>query len=244
MADETTAVAPANSTAVAQMPDIASLQASSDYGDPAGLAKIGAVGLNFMPRLQLFTSNSEEVKEGKINVATYGTIKGKDPVKPLAKEVLIVPIGWRAKAVDTRSYEKPVAFHKPDSEMFKAIRLKADTVEDSGCMYGPEYLVWLPDEKTFATYLMGTKTARNTAPAVKALLPRPGGSLRVGLLGAQYIKNDKYSWHGPTIKLSDQVVEFPAPEDILNELTAFLNPTDSVIPKSEPAPEGVVNTDR
>ncbi len=226
------------------MPDIGALQATSEYGDPQGLAKIGAIGFSFLPRLQLFTSNSEECKTGAIKIAHYGIIKGQDPVKELGKTVLIVPIAWRAKAMDVKSFDKPVAFHKPNSNEFKAIRSRADADGNSGCMYGPEFLVWVPSEGCYATFLMGSKTARNAAPPVKALLPKPGGQLRAGILEAQYIEGTEFKWHGPKIVPTEQSFEGPPAEGIMDVLTNFLNPIDSVPDNSEPAPADATSGDR
>lgn len=237
------AVPETGTTAVATMPNIAALQASSDYGEVKDFAGLAGPGMNFLPRLQLFTSNSDEVKRGNIGVATYGLVTGKDQLKPLGKTVLVVPLAWRAKAMTVKDVEKPLAYHKPQSPEFKAIRAKADADSNSGNMYGPEYLMWIPGEG-YVTFFMGSKTARNAATPVRALLPKPNGSLRAGILNSVFIEAKGFSWHGPTISPSDQSFEGPPPETVLETITNFLNPVDSVPEDSTPAPAEAANQDR
>jgi hypothetical protein len=62
------------------------------------LAVAGASG--FLPRLQLFGSSSDAVKEGKIGVAHWGVVRGKDQLEDLGKETDILVIAGRAKALD------------------------------------------------------------------------------------------------------------------------------------------------
>lgn len=238
------AVPETGNTAVATMPDIAALQAASDYASPKEFVGIAGAGFSFLPRLQLFTSNSDEVKRGAIGVAEYGIISGKEStLKKLGKTVLVVPLAWRAKAMVVKDVEKPLAYHKPQSPEFKAIRAKADADSNSGNMYGPEYLMWCPGEG-YVTFFMGSKTARNAATPVRALLPKPNGSLRAGILNSVFIEAKGYSWHGPTISPSDQSFEGPPVETLLDTITSFLNPTDSVPEDSTPAPADAANTDR
>ncbi len=234
---------PDNTTAVATMPDIAALQAASDYQGAKDFVALAGAGFNFLPRLQLFTSNSEEVKRGTINVATYGIITGKDQLKPLGKTVPFMPLAWRAKAMVVKDVDKPLAYHKPQSPEFKAIRANADANSNSGNMYGPEYLGWVPGEG-YVTFFMGSKTARNAATPVRALLPKPNGSLRCGILNSVFIEAKGFSWHGPTISPSDQSYEGPPADGIAQVVTDFLNPVDSVPEDSAPAPEGATNDER
>lgn len=236
---------PNDNTAVVKMPDIAALQRESEYGGQVEFVGVAGPGFtSFLPYLMLFGSNSDQVKEGLVPVATLGYIEGKEKKLTLiGKTVLVCPLAWRAKAMFFKTADgKPVAFHKPKSEEFKKIRDAANADSNSGNMYGPEFLLWCPNEKKFMTFFMGSTTARNASQPVHALLPRSGGPLRAGILSAVLIDNGTHKWHGPTISLSDQSFDSPNPEDVTKHVVDFLNPRDSVI--EEAAPPAAQNPDR
>lgn len=234
--EETTAVA---------LPDFAALQQSSEFNDQKGFIEVAGPGFgSFLPYLQLFTSNSDEVKEGKIAVASYGLIEGKDKtLTDMGKAVLAAPLAWRAKAMFFRTADgKPVAYHNAKSPEFKKIREAQEADPNSGNMYGVEFLLWLPQVKKLATFFMGTKTQRNASGPVHALLPRKGGGLKLGVLTAQLIDNGTHKWHGTVCNVSNQSFDLPPGEDATKAMVDFLNPRDSV--PEEAAPAGAANADR
>jgi len=201
----------------------------------ADFAEIAGSGASFLPRLQLFTANSEEVKQMKIPMATYGIVTRKaDPIIQLGATVQVMPLAYRPKAMDVR-VNPVVSYHKPDSSEFRAIKDEADRDSNSGKMYGPEFLMWVKDHG-FAVMMFGSKTARNVAPSVRALV------CKYALLSAKYIstpKTDKkqaYSWHGPEICVSSQAFQLWEDGTLEAIVTTFLNPKDSVV--AEEAPEG------
>lgn len=186
-----------------------------------------ASDFTFLSRLQLFTSNSEECKKGLIDVATYGLYKGKDTLVKLAKTVLCMPLAHRSKAVDTKA-EKPKSYYVQKSPEFQEIMRRSNADSNSGCMYGPEFLIWLPDHG-FVTFLMGSKTARNAAGSVRVCIGK------VVVLGATYIQTASYSWHGPTCEPSMQGLgEMPPADRLEGVIVDFLNPKEPV--EAAPAP--------
>ena len=236
MSDEiATAAAPTTELA---MPDISALQQSSAYADEA-FSGISGSRTMFLPRLQLFGSNSDAVKEGKIPIAHYGLVKGKDDPIDLGVSVLLIPLAWRPKAMDVKS-EPPLAYHKPDSPEFQELKKRSDTEQNSGCMYGPEFLVWMPDHG-YVTFFFGSKTARNEAPGIRALMPK-GPQLNTAVCTAVLIKNEQYSWHGVKVTASAQGVAQPPMDTLIPTITDFLQPKDSV--KKEAAPVAAQNADR
>lgn len=199
------------------------LQAASDFAldNFAGVA--GNRG-SFLPRLQLFTASSDEVKEGKIGVAVYGVVKGEDLIE-VGKLVPLIPYAWRAKAMNLKA-DPPQAYHNQKSPEFIDFQRRAAD-SNSGYVFGPEFLLWMGDPHGFVTMFFMNKTARNVAPDLRALLPDPAtGRTRVAVLGAKLIENDDYKWHGPTIMPSSQTIA-PPPDDLL-EMTCrtFLAPKD------------------
>lgn len=233
-------VVKAGETALAVGATVTALQAQSQFDDSMFGGISGSRG-GFLPRLQLFTSNSEQCKRGQIPVANYGLIKGKDELIPLGKSVVGMPIAWRAKAMFVKS-DPPLAYHNAKSPEFQAIKQKADADSNSGNLYGPEFLVWLGSEHGFVTFFMGSKTARNEAPAVRALLPGADGRLRAANFNSQFIETKEYSWHGPKIVASSQSIELPQPEVLEQAVADFLNPIDSK--PVEKAEDTQVNADR
>jgi hypothetical protein len=202
--------------------------AANPYDEKA-FAKIAAAA-NYLPRLQLFGSNSDAVKEGTFPMGHYGLVKDKDVID-LGAEVDVLVIQWRPKAIDTGS-DPVVAYHNPDSPAFQKLQERADQ-PNSGCMYGPEYLVYLPKVQKFATFLMGSKTARREAPNVKALLGKAAS------LSVKLIKNTSYSWHGPVCKDCSTPFEIPDLGEIADVTKTFLSPPETVV---EQAPEAAGST--
>ncbi len=216
--------------------DIASMQKAAGFDED--FSGISGQRMSFLPRLQLFTSGSEAVKRGKISLARYGLIPSKDELVDLGPTVLVIPVAWRPKAMNMK-VDPPLSFFKKNSPEFQEIKKTADEQPLSGCMYGPEYLMWL-NEHGFCTFFMGSKTARNEAPAVQALLPDKNNTLRVGLLSVEFIETTEYSWHGARITLSAQSIKHPSPDELAAALGNFLNPRDSK--KEEVATAGEVAT--
>ena len=197
-----------------QAAKIAELQSKYD----SGFDEI-ASSTKFLPRLQLFTSNSEAVQTQVIPVAHYGMVKGKNNITDLGKSVLCMPLAYRAKALDTKA-NPIVAFHVQTDERFKAIVKRANANANSGCLYGPEFLVWLPDHG-FVTFLMGSKSARNEAGVVRACIDK------AMVLTANFIVGKEYKWHAPKAELSMQGIYAPPADRKAEILLDFLNPPDA-----------------
>ncbi len=64
-----------------------------------------ANGGKYLPRIQMFGGNSEAVKSGKVPMAHYALVTGKDQYQDLGDTVDCVPIAWRPKAMDVGGEE-------------------------------------------------------------------------------------------------------------------------------------------
>lgn len=179
----------------------------------------------FLPRLQLFGGKSNACAEGKIGIGRYGIVRD-DVITDLGPEVDALVICWRPKAMDTG--DNVLVTHEPDSDLYKQLK-EQSTVKDSGCMYGPEFLLWIPSQAAFVTYFMSSKTARREARKMKPLL-RKAASFKCKL-----IETVKYKWHGPVIVPCSTPLELPDPGDIQVEVEKFMNPPE---PQVEAASEG------
>lgn len=127
------------------------------------------------------------------------------------------------------SGENPISVYNPTLSEFKRIQIQSD-VKDSGCFFGIEFLLWLPDQKMFATYFMAGKTNRRAAPDLKNLWQMK----QRATIKSQYIKTESFSWHGPVITICSTPFDMPNSEQMLEKATKFANPKESEVEKAEP----------
>lgn len=173
---------------------------------------------NFLARLQLFSGRSDAVGEGRIKVNHWGLVDD-DDIIDLDDKITIGILAGRHKAIDTGDDFQ--CSHDPDSDLFKDL-VERSAVSNSGCMYGPEFLVYLPMVSKFATLFMGSKTARREAKKFRPLMNKPA------YLKSKLISTPKYKWQGPVILPCDEAFDLPPMEEVQAEIAKFLNP-----PKNE-----------
>lgn len=179
------------------------------------LAVAGASG--FLPRLQLFGSSSDAVKEGKIGVAHWGIVRGKDdPIEDLGKEVDILVIAGRAKALDL-SGDTAVTSYDRNSDTFKDISTRS-AAQGSNCMFGPEFLVYVGPSKLYATLFLCSPTARRETRPLHSRLGK------AATCKAKLIEGKKFKWHGPVFVPCTTPFEIPPVDEITTAATKFLAP--------------------
>lgn len=179
---------------------------------------------DYLPRLQLMTSNSEKCKTGKFPVNNYALVSGEN-MQDCGRDVDILVISWRPKALEMG--EQIITVYDPKNTGFVRIQDKSNE-KDSGCMFGPEFLVWVPSQKKFGTFFMGSKSSRREAPNVKALMRKPA------TLKSHLIETAKYSWVSPTVVPCSTPFEMPDVQDLQDEVEKFMNPPATEIEKIEP----------
>jgi hypothetical protein len=182
-------------------------------------AKVSTTG-DYLPRLQLMTAGSEQCKTGEFPINHYAIVKD-SKFTDYGPAIDILPIAWRPKALDM-SGEVILTDYTPDSEKFKAIITKSE-VNDSGCMYGPEYLVWVPVAKTFALFFLGSKSGRRESPKLNARL------LTASTLKSKKIVTEKHTWFCPEIARCSTPFDVPTKEQIVEQVEKFNNPPEQVI---------------
>ena len=173
---------------------------------------------DFLPRLQLMTANSDQCKKGEFPINHYALVQGQNLVD-LGETLDIAVVTWRPKALEID--DEIITVYDPEDEEFKRIQEKSNE-KDSGCMFGPEFLVYIPSKKQFATFFMGSKSARREAPGLRA---RVG---KAATLKSHLIETKKYSWYAPTIVPCSTPMDIPPVEEIQEQVDKFNNP-----PKSE-----------
>lgn len=197
--------------------DLKALQTNPNASDAifSELAKGG----NWLPRLQLFSTASKEVKAGKTELINqYVIVKGKDNFDIVGKEIPVLPLSWRAKAMQFHD-GSVISKFDPTDDGFKKIAEKSGT-QNSGCMYGPEFLLYVPDRKAFVSFFMGSVSARIEAPNLKSFLDEQVAAT----LGSKFLSNKKGAWQSPTAKSCTTPFEVPEDAAIIEQVAKFNNP--------------------
>jgi hypothetical protein len=172
-----------------------------------------AKGSDFLPRIQLYGGNSTIVKQGRFPMAHFALTESKDSIKDLTQEFDCLVISWKPKAMRF-SDDGVLVVHDMKDPDFDKIKKDAE-VFGNNCMWGPEFLLYLPSVKKFATFLMKNPTERREAPKLRALLGQSA------TIKSRLIESAKYSWHGPVVLDCATPFEKPPIEDIRIELEKF-----------------------
>ena len=181
-----------------------------------------ASGSGFLPYVQLFTTKSGAVAEGKIGGGEYGLVRDGNIVS-LGKEFNIIFLSVRARGfqIDDAGGVS-VVYDKNDPEYNRIKGLQAAGVE--GAMVGPEFLCWVPSEATFATFFCGSKTLKREARKFGAFLGGKAANLR-----SKLIEKGKYKWHGPVVNpCSVDLSPLPEVDDANEQVDKFKNPPKPV----------------
>lgn len=188
------------------------------------LADVASGASAFLQRLQLFGNKSNACARGEIGIGRWGLVND-DVITDLGPEVDALVICWRPKAMQTTG--DILVSHEPGSSMYEDLKERSG-VKDSGCMYGPEFLLYIPSQATFATYYMSSKTARREARKMDPLLRK------AATFKAKLIETAKYTWHGPVVTPCSASLDLPETEVIQAEITKFMDPPKQEV---EVAPE-------
>lgn len=180
----------------------------------------------YLPRVQLMTSQSNKCKSGAFPINHFALVRDGNHLD-LGNEVDVLVIAWRPKAIQITD-ETVIAVFDHESDQFKSIVEKSE-VQDSGCLYGPEYLVYVPSQKQYGLFFMGSKSSRRESPNVKALIGKSG------TLEAKHVVTKKYEWYTPSIKPCTTPFDVPDIEEIKEQVDKFNNPPESEV---EVADEG------
>lgn len=194
-----------------------------------------ASGIEFLPRLQLCGASSDLCKESKVPIGTYAVVKDKDNFADIGKSINLFVCGLRLKALEIiQGPEGGVYnFFDPKADEFKRVA-NLSNEKDTGCLAGPEFLVYIPATKQFATFFMANKSMRNEAPSVKALLGK-AATLTISL--AENKKKQK--WHVPKALPCTIPLENPPQDELSAQVLRFRNPVSSNVKKAPLATAGV-----
>jgi hypothetical protein len=174
----------------------------------------------FIPRIQLYGSNSNAVKNELINQGRYGYPKSSEEIIDLGKEVDCIPLNWHFKAMQFNGDEPPLVTYDPKSNLFGQVKGIADGGGLTGSVYGIEFLLYLPVEEgeisNFVTLFLNNKSQRREAGNFRALIGK-AATLKVKLA-----KNAKGAWHVPFItKCSTPFDKIPTDEEMFEKIELF-----------------------
>jgi len=191
---------------------------SSKYATSDALATVTKAG-DFIPYIQLMGSNSELVKKGKFPMAHFALMKNKQPID-LTSSFVALLMSWRPKAMWYKPKVK--SFFDTQSQAFKDTE-EACKIPNSNKGYGPEFLIWLPDQDAIATFFMGNISGRMESPNFISCLEN---GTRVCKIVSHLIekKNSDQSWHAPKMETYDLTINYPSMDRIKDILDKFNNP--------------------
>lgn len=188
-------------------------------------AFISGMATEWVPRLQLNSASSQYGKQHVEHINTYGIIRSETDVTILGKSVTILPLAFRPMALDMR-VDKPKSYHDPASAEFKAVQ-SISGGKDSKCMWGAQFLLWLPEAKQFVTFFLGSKSSRKLGPSFNSRINKSAK------LGSETIKTPDYVWQNPTIEDGPPFSEMPTREELTMQVERFLNPPASQVVTAE-----------
>ena len=181
---------------------------------------------------------------GKMSIGNYALIKDKENFIDLTREFNCLVFCYRFKAL---RFDGGAATNCYDlnSPLWDEIASKAG-VKDSGCSYGPEFLLWIPGSG-FATYFANNKTARRESANIKTILNAlalsnklPAMTMKSSIKTGGPGGNKK--WWGPDIlPCSTPFAEQPNWDEVKIQAVKFKNPPKSNL---EPVKEGDASQDR
>jgi len=194
-------------------------------------------GSDFLQRIQLVTKG-KYVDTGKIKPGHYGIpLTGGEEIDDLGPEIDIIPLCVRPKALDMSDRDAVVAVYDMDSDAFKDIKARSAT-SDSGCVWGPSFLVIERATGQFLEFFMSSKSARAESGNLIKFLPvskekaertgtEPHGPLPC-TLKARYAKSGSWGWHVPVVsKCSEPFTNLPELEAIREEMEKFVAVKDN-----------------
>lgn len=158
------------------------------------------------------------VDEDGVQPGAYA-IKDSDDVEVLGKEVDVIPLTYIDKAVDRSGEDVEMAFGKGNAAYQDIAKRCDDGGFDSGCMYGPVFLVFERTTGEFLEIFCNNKSMQreakvlfNALPVTKAQAEKHGIDAKPPtpvLLGSKYLKDAKYPRQVPVWKASKATFDNP-----------------------------------
>lgn len=199
---------------------------------------------DYLQRVQITGSNSDIVQNQKIEAGFIVLVQDKEHFVDLGKEVDMIFYTMRPKAlqIDQTAGQILQFFDRSHSE-FKRIQAQS-AIRDSGCMFGLEFLVYLPNREQFASFYCGSKSGRKESPNILDIMnvsddpDNPIWKPAAITIKPKFIPKApgrKYSWWSfEVFKCSSPLAAQPEMEELKTEVEKFNTPPKSTVEKAEP----------
>ncbi len=183
----------------------------------------------FLPRIQLYTSNSTVVKSREFEAGHWGLPASPSTIIDLGEEVDIVLIAHRQRAMQWDG-ENMTASTDPNSEVYQRIKALSHDDRDSGAMYGPEFLAWVGVQQLFATLFLASQSARRETLGFMQALNQPAQVY-------SKIVGTRRKWEIPQIRVTSAFpFDLPTEAVVKSAWEKFTKPDDNE--DVEPVPDG------
>lgn len=200
-------------------------------------------GTAFLKRIQLYSKGKSNSDGVLIDMGNFGIPKSAEEIMSLGKEIDVIPFARRAKAVDLSDTDNIIVTYDTASDEFKRIVNLADTTKDSGCVYGPTYLVYERTTGEFYEYFCNNKSSRIASSDINPFLPVSQAQIDANLsdeknprgpmplhMKAKYVKKGRYEWFVPEIsKAMTPFKKVPNREEIKTALDIFQKSEESKV---------------
>jgi hypothetical protein len=210
-------------------------------GSDAGFDDL-AKGADFLGRLQLF-SKGNAVGRGLIAPGHWGVPEDADSITCIGKTVDCIPFVRRPKAIDLSDTEAIITNYDMESDEFQRIADES-LKKDSGCMYGPSFLVYERTTGRFLEWFCGTKSTRSESKKIFPFLAlseedierrkltgiEPHGPLPF-TMNIKFIEKKRFSWHAPVVVPCSTPFADINRKKLVFEMERFLNPSDAGVEK-------------
>lgn len=193
-----------------------------------------AKGSDFLPRIQLITKG-KYVDEGKIPPGRWGVPQaGGDDIEDLGDKIDVIPLDYRPKALDVSDKDAIIAVYDVNDPEFQRIKTAP---KNTGCMWGPSFLVLERSTGKLYELFFGNKSGRNEAAKLRPFLQQRAPAS----MGIRYKKMPDYGWHVPVITKCSEPFDSEnvkvTMEQIAEEIKKFRNPDKGAEKVDEEAAE-------
>lgn len=208
--------------------------------DEAQLASVReeATASGGQPYVRMYGAKSKEATARKIASGHFGIAQGSGDPEDLGESCDVIIVASRSRAVDTKNKKN---FYVRESAGYQHVK-EQSSVQNSGMIYGPEFLVWVGSVQKFATFHCNSKTLRNIA---NELLDAVGKAVT---LGWRLAENANYTWDAVSVTpMTDWGYEKPEGNVISATSQKFLTQTGNdteEVAGSDPAEAGSDGPDR
>ncbi len=177
---------------------------------------------DYLRRVKLAADLTDEVKKREAVVGDF-IIQG---VSNLGQEVKVVLVKARPHALQLTDGSSKVGAESYDmnSPEFQQIRKDKDAnpgQQDPNNMYGYDFLLWLPEDKTFVTYFLCKMSLFKSVPAFTKNL---GKLVTMASREEHSKKNAKITYRVPTVAVLDEDYATPTQAEYDRAIALFDNP--------------------